>query len=658
MKNNIKYLYAANRTEEFGTDLWNSFILPPYFRELEFGFQRKPIRFVGGRGSGKTALLRYLSFRTQFSPKRVHIPEAAFNNVGFYFKAEMSYVTLFTGEDISEREWINCFKYALCLILAEDLVEFFIRIVDEPHKYRHLGNVPETILIRKISDFGDFSEDIRELYDNIRTKRVQLSTWLKNIEDDSLRPTFIEMDAFLRRIVESAKKQIPFLENSVFHVLIDEYENLLAYQQKVVNTLMKGSEPPFAFHVAMKKNGMTTTETLGTERIQEKNDYRTVNIEAQIEDNFDIFCAELFFFRLSADPEYKSHVPINVEDLKCIDKVAHRFESAAYKKMVLGKMRAILPGLSSKEISKLCLNDPPTHKRWKDIITSGINNKERSFDANDFFHPDFPEQTIVSCALMHQVSKTPTMLYEEFNKLKDGKPSLYKEWTHKYLNGTIFLLWFTSRKPNVNYAGFDVFLSLSKSNIRHFIELCHIALKKAKNISDSCLVIEQEAQALAAKEAANYFFEETKSSGIKGNHLFSLISTLGNIFQYSQQRYSQSEFERTHFSIENGNADISAEANELLQEAVKWSVLYAEDETKIKNERLTSFEYTLNPIYAPFFNISYRKGRKLELSSRQAEALLTGTEMEKQGLFKDFRAQWLGEDATGQYTLLEGIDDE
>lgn len=658
MKNNVKYLYAANRTEEFGTDLWNSFILPPYFEELEYGFQKKPIRFVGGRGSGKTALLRFLSFRTQFSPKRQEFPETVFNNIGFYFKAEVSYVTLFTGEGIDERVWINCFKYALCLILAEDLVEFFIRLIDEPHKYRDHGSIPETIKIHKISDFGSFSEDIRELHDDIRTKRIQLSTWLKNMEDSSLRPTFIEMEPFLTRIVTSAKKQIPFLEQSIFHVLIDEYENLLIYQQKVVNTLIKGSEPPFAFHVAMKKNGMATRETLGLERIQEKNDYRTVNIENQIEDNFDVFCAELFFFRLSADPTYKSHVPINIDDLKAIDKVAQRFENPEYKKRVLDKMRTILPGLSSEDVSKLCLKDLPTRNRWKDIITSGIKNKERSFSSDDFFHIDYPEATIVSCALMHQVSKTPSMLHDEFQKLLRGEPSRYKEWIHKYLNGAIFLLWFTSRKPNVNYSGFDVFLSLSKLNIRHFIELCHIALKKTKNITDNFLIVDQEAQALAAKEAANYFFEETKSSGIKGNHLFSLIATIGNIFQYSQQRYSQSEFERTHFSIENGTSNISEGATELLEEAVKWSVLYAEEETKIKNERLTSVEYTLNPIYAPFFNISFRKGRKLEFNARQAEALLTGTEMEKQDLFKEFRTQWLGEDSTGQYTLLSGVDDE
>lgn len=657
--NNIKYLYAPNRTEEFGTDLWNSFILPPYFKELEYGFQQKPIRFVGGRGSGKTALLRYLSFRTQFSPKRHYLPAHTFNNIGFYFKAEMSYVTLFTGEDLTERTWVNCFKYALCLIIAEDLLEFFIRILDEPERYASHGTVPDVLKIDSISDFGDdFSEDIRKLYPTIRKKRVQLSTWLKNIEDPSLKPTFIEMELFLDRIVKSVKKQISFLNESTFHILIDEYENLLVYQQKVVNTLMKGAEPPFAFHVAMKKNGMTTTQTLGAESIQEKNDYRTVNIESQIESNFEIFCAELFFFRLATSPNFKLSVPINVDDLKNIEKLDSRFANPEYKKNLLEGMRKILPGLSTEEASRICLKE--NYNRWKEIVLSGINNKEKSFSVDDFYYPDeFPEATVVSCALIHQVSKNPSLLSIEFEKLRAGQSSKYKEWIHKYLNGTIFLLWFNARKANVNYAGFDVFLSLSKLNIRHFIELCHIALKKTSTISSiENLVITRDAQALAAKEAANYFFEETKSSGFKGNHLFSLIATIGNIFQYSQQRLSQSEFERTHFSIENGTASLSEQACELLHEAVKWSVLYAEEETKVKSERLLSFEYTLNPIYAPFFNISYRKGRKLELTSRQAEVLLTGSEVDKQNLFKDFRNQWLGEDQTGQYTLLGGIEND
>ena len=49
-------ILAKNRAEEFGHDLWQDFVIPPYFMELEILHSRKPSIIVGGRGCGKTML--------------------------------------------------------------------------------------------------------------------------------------------------------------------------------------------------------------------------------------------------------------------------------------------------------------------------------------------------------------------------------------------------------------------------------------------------------------------------------------------------------------------------------------------------------------------------------------------------------------------------
>jgi hypothetical protein len=116
-----------------------------------------------------------------------------------------------------------------------------------------------------------------------------------------------------------------------------------------------------------------------------------------------------------------------------------------------------------------------------------------------------------------------------------------------------------------------------------------------------------------------------------------VVNTLGQIFRFSQNRASQSEAECTHFSIDSA---LPSEAEAILQECVKWSILFVTPETKVKDERFEGEEYVLNPIYAPYFGISYNKGRKLELTTQAAIELLTGTRDNLDKLLKNYKSKW------------------
>ena len=53
----------------------------------------------------------------------------------------------------------------------------------------------------------------------------------------------------------------------------------------------------------------------------------------------------------------------------------------------------------------------------------------------------------------------------------------------------------------------------------------------------------------------------------------------------------------------------------------KLSVLLQIEKTKIKSTYFLPFDYLLNPIYAPFFFFSYRKGRKIEIEVSDFKSL-------------------------------------
>ena len=72
-KDSLSAVLANNRSEHIGMDVWDEFVLPYFYKKIDFN-SSLPLRIEGGRGSGKTMLLRYLSYHSRFSEKRKNIP--------------------------------------------------------------------------------------------------------------------------------------------------------------------------------------------------------------------------------------------------------------------------------------------------------------------------------------------------------------------------------------------------------------------------------------------------------------------------------------------------------------------------------------------------------------------------------------------------------
>ena len=95
--------------------------------------------------------------------------------------------------------------------------------------------------------------------------------------------------------------------------------------------------------------------------------------------------------------------------------------------------------------------------------------------------------------------------------------------------------------------------------------------------------------------------------GKLGDRLHTFVFRLGSLFALAHKRPTQSEPEQSHFAITSGSKILSEEDTRFLREAEKWSVIFAEEETKLKSDsQPASFEYVLNPVYSPYFNISRR----------------------------------------------------
>jgi hypothetical protein len=653
----IRQAFVRNRTEEFGLDLWDSYIMPPYYSDLNLDQVRKSVVLQGGRGCGKTALLRYLSYNSQFSLKRTVIPAKALRTIGLYLKADTQYFSAYSGGDISERRWQDVFEHSLTLALAEQVVGSLATLNGSVDRIKLFGQLESLNLGAAVAGFSndEVPAELKNFENWIRRRRQELSKWFRNVESNEV-PELFSLREFLGALIEEIRNKLPYLQDSLFAVYIDEYENLLDYQQRFLNSLIKGGEPPLIFHVAMKPNGMRTRQTIGTEAIQEVADFRKLSLDELLAPNFELFSAELFFFRLINAGFPKELTPIDAAHLQDESSVSERIADRTYRSRVIGEINRILPGVKYADIARAILGDSMLSRRWTKLVQSGLKAQGSSIDVEKFKDIDFPEASIVCAALLHQSTKTAAEVLAQFEKLRRGESSQFKDadWIHHFLLGSILLVYLPYRQRFCPvYAGFEAFRALSKTNVRHFVELCKLATGKINDFEDfATFSISIEDQAQAAVKASRIFKEEVAGCGDHGNRLLAMVNVLGKLYRLSQGKSAQSEPERTHFCIVN--ADVSAPALKVINEAVKWSVLFEETESKVKGTRYESKEYVLNPIYAPFFGLSYNKGRKLEIPANQAESMLTGTVQDYTALLKSYERAWASSD---DEQLLLGLED-
>jgi hypothetical protein len=134
---------------------------------------------------------------------------------------------------------------------------------------------------------------------------------------------------------------------------------------------------------------------------------------------------------------------------------------------------------------------------------------------------------------------------------------------------------------------------------------------------------------------------------------------LGTLFELAHQRPTLSESEQSHFSVGTGTKELTPQVYAFLREATKWSVLFEEEETKTKAEYSPiTVDYVLNPIYAPYFHISYRKKRKLDLSTDDLICLVNGSVEDVKALFRQYSKKWRIEPTEAAPSLFSNLTTE
>lgn len=624
----VSAAFSQNRAEELGHDVWNSFVIPPYFDQLMASHHTKPIVFIGGRGCGKTMLLRYLSHYSQFSPARGSLPDIAANQIGLYWKVDTHFVQQLHSRGLPQETWSSAFAHILAVQIGKEILRALRTI---SHR-RFKGLTASTLASWRCGEVRDFDPSLpdshEELLKTLESLERRFISWVNNVKRVQ-EPIFLPGSQFVTVLIDCVRR-LPCLEHSVFHIYIDEYENLREEQQQRINTALKHSTPKLVFNIAIKRNGIVTFSTIGTENISSPDDYRRFDLDDEIEPTFEWFAAEVFFFRL-LNEGHAVWVPDFVEPqaLQSQESLNARRDSK-YQKQLRSAMEAIFPGQSQATIAATTMEIAALRDWIKRRIERSLPEGS-TIKADELMEAATPEAALLLPALLARRRWKPVEILAELKKLQEGEPNSFRsgpEWIPNNLYAAILQTYTPNDRDCPLYAGFDAFVLLSHGNLRHFLELCHRSLNRLtadSTLSERCVPV--LTQAACAKEASLSFVREIKSFGLHGNRLHTFVNTIGGMFAKLLRRATLSEPEVSQFSIQGYESlqTLPDEIEAFLREAVKWSVLFEHRESKMKDSAaIRGVEWQLAPIYAPSFHISPRKKRKLELTIAELTGLIVG----------------------------------
>lgn len=570
--------FGIYRAEWLSDALFQLFTEPTYYPELE---TPRPCVLSGGRGTGKTTVLKCLSYEGRYRLNQnndASIPTWPY--YGFYHRVNTNRVTAFRGEELPAAQWRKIFAHYLNLVMCDQVVTF-LNWYEERTGQRSVL-LPEICADLADSLYLDPANDQRALAKAIRKGQKRFEAFLNNIDLDNLPLLSLQgqpIDDLCQAVLAT-----PEFAGKNFFFIFDEFENLLDDQQEVLNTLIKHCGPYYTFKIGVRDLGWRRRSTLNSnEQLVSPADYERIDIEQRLEgDQFVKFATEVCTLRAKVSEGF----PTGVD------------------------MARVLPSLPlDEEAVLLGVDDHAERIRRKVAETCAIWTADAAA---------MPSLELYLVEYWSRSQNVPLSdVFAERRQFPEG-------WNHRYGNYKMPLL-FTLRGKRVGrkkyYAGWRTYTSMAGCNIRYLLELIGQALllqRLENGVRGDPISPELQTRAAEIVGRKNLF--ELEGLSVQGAQLTKLLLGLGRVFEVLAAQPEAHAPEVTQFTLPE-DAPLG-EAEKLLQSAVMHLALVRSVANKRSDQDLKSFDYAVHPIFAAFFVFSHRRKRKLRLTPTQLVALV------------------------------------
>ncbi|UDM06528.1 hypothetical protein LG409_14245 [Halomonas sp. NyZ770] len=580
---------------------------------------------VGGKGSGKTHLMRYFSYKSQALRNNKNALKGISQDgyFGVYFQASGLNGSRFDNlpYDINLKSALFEYSFELwCAALVMESISYLYSKDDQ------LLNCP-----------NDFCNDVLSLIGGERKHSLnknltEVKNWLINTSkavDSEINNAFfkekLDIEILVSRgdlvfgIPKLLQKHSPYFKNVSFLYLIDEMENISEIQQRYINSLLREKKLPVSFRLGFRTHGIKTFETLGSgEENREGHEFETIRLDNIYNESrkYEDFAFNLIFNRL-----LRAGFIVN-NDFDSLDKkkffLREMFENPNIEKNInLSKSKkagisAVLKAFNSRIATKVP----------KNIAVSISRNLS------------YPSNRLVELAAVHIFSqewskkkRSINELIEISEKIKyeismlsnlEGESIIAKKIKY-YKNNYVASSLRASVGNNLDeYLGIDNLLAMTKGFPRHILTLLRNVYKievfQGKMPFSPDDKISLRAQKIALKESSDWLHDDCVTEGALGSSVAVALSRLCEILRIEMYSDKPVECSASGFIIDRNS--ISEKAKEILDWATLVRVLIKSDSPRQeKNSQKIVSNYYVNGLLCPKWGLSVRRRGSLAITA-------------------------------------------
>jgi hypothetical protein len=588
----LSNLFGGYRAEWLGELIFDLFTAPDYLPEL---LTARPCFLIGGRGTGKTTVLRGLSYEGQRALSAPTTDPTTWSYFGFYNRVNTNRVAAFHGPELTPTDWRRVFSHYMNLTLCEEVVRFLQWLPEQGSSV--IQPAPESLDLVAESLHVTGARTVDDLAAVIKRGRVRFEAYINNVGDGST-PSLSMLGQPLELLVE-AIRECGF-DEKLFFFLIDEYENFSDYQQEVVNTLIKHAGSLYTFKVGVRDLGLRRRSTLNAhEQLISPADYERIDITGRLQGTtFSSFAQRV-----------------------CND----RLRRIAQIDSTFSDVRLALPGMSEAEEAMELGIEGNLREIRADLRGDATDEEIREFDAMEPL-----EAYLVGFWAQGQGKSLHTVLQEALSNRGAWRTRL-----DNYQHAMLFTLRRRKRGIHKYFCGWETFTYLADGNIRYLLQLVSESLLRRLDGADALREpVTFAQQTNAAHDVGRRNLTELEGLAVNGAQLTRLVLGLGRVFQVMARQAEGHTPETNQFTLsdaeyslepeESVDDQIASRVRDVLTAAVMHQALVRTPANKLpaSSGDTKDYDYSLHPIFAAFFEYSYRRKRRMTLSTSEIIGLI------------------------------------
>lgn len=620
------------------------------FKKLISPRSLDPMYILGGKGSGKTHLMRYCSFEAQAVRHQGSLVSGLQKDgyIGFYFRASALNGTKFEDLAVDNDKKRRVFEYSFDLYVAQIIIQTLLELEEKDSSFKFDLN---DLLLENLKGIFLVQDEILEKCASLSEILLYLEGLSKEIDVEINRSLFsdeIDINIKLNRgsLVFGIPKVVSGccegLEDVNFIYLIDELENVRKDDQKYINTLIRERKNNVTFRVGARKHGVLTFQTLGSgESNREGHEFEVIRLDDLFTtgENYTEFAVELILKRLMkfgflSEEQYRNlgnqydylnslfACPDTREarfsfDQKGLSPVLKRF----YRKLV-----------SSDVVSKDAAQQICGNLSWpKDLVVEKA--------AIHLFCQQWARSRMSMSALIELSDEVRS---ENFVQSETPGKKIAKKIEY-YKNNYVASVLRAKYKNNLDeYLGFDQILNITKGYPRHLITIFrHIFTNEVFNgvvPFSSGEKVSLSSQRIALKESFEWFHTDCVSEGKLGHDVEVAIARLGELLRVEYYADKPVECSASGFDVD------LTKVNNHTKEVLKWAeqvrVLISTAPRQHKNSEGLHDKFHFNGLLCPRWGLPANRRGSLTLNASVIDVIFDkNREAEFSSFLSDFASR-------------------